>query len=113
MRHKDTERERRTIYYHKQIHLCFIQEAVLSGLAQINESTAVPFTQEPPVPNVRVLVVFSSTDALEWTKREPTNDLPDTHRDTLLCVEVEVARVVQHVFRSAEIHKEWKPHCGR
>lgn len=51
-----------------------IYSRFLSGLVEIN---VVLFTQEPPVPNMHVLVVFSSTDALKWTKQE--DDLPDAH----------------------------------
>lgn len=45
----------------------------------MNEKIVVLYTQETPVPNMHGLVVFSSTDALKWTKQGPSNYLPDTH----------------------------------
>lgn len=38
-------------------------------------------------------------------RHEAANNLPDANRDTLLCVQVEVAGVVEHISRSAEIHQ--------
>lgn len=70
------------------------------------------FGGESPAPNVGPPASFSSTDALQWTKEEAANDLPHADRDALVRVQVEVACVVEHEFRPAEIHEEWKPHCG-
>lgn len=72
---------------------------------------AVLFTGESPAPNAGSPASFWSTDELKWTKEGGENDLPQSDGDALVRGQVEVARVLQHQFRPAEIHQQWKPHC--
>lgn len=59
-------------------------------------------------PNVGSL---SSADALPRTKEEAAGDLPHSHRDALVRVQVEVAGVVEQELGPAEVHEEREPDC--